>query len=252
MTNATPNNSKSRALAVQNTFLASLSASLILNAQNNPVFRSQLSTIFNGLRGPCSGKTDYHRYLDNKKLRLLSPLNLNTALEQAKWIKNELEHQTDAQALELLESWINDQPFEAPKQVVVGALAIAIPGITLGQFPKRKRMSVILKHGIRQKRKIAELSTKSINSLMLSALKKADFSPERLDPDLADWFYGDHNIKLFTADLLQMAEIKNDLKELGVSYSEIISEDEPAALALNPSINNFFAQHHWSLEEMAD
>lgn len=226
------------------------SLALIIAAEENKEFKKYLSKLIRDKNiKPKNYQISYN--VDNK-IKLLKPESVDIAFNQAEWlIKNIIPADTKEkkEALEVLASWISDQPLESPKQVVVGALAIAIPGITLGLFPSKKKMSVLISKNITNNKKVAQLSVQSSSGLIAKQLKQnPDIS--KLEPDTADWFLNERHIKLYSSDYEKFNQIIDDLKELSVAHEIIKENDEIVALAISPAINNYFSENYWDLTKL--
>lgn len=230
-------------------YYSSLAFALIASAEENVEFRKKFTYLLRN-NNVNNLKSAPNTILD-RKVKLLSALDTDTALKKSIWLMDRIlpaNNGKKTEALEILAGWVKDQPYESPRQLVVGALAVAIPGITLGKFPSKKRMSVLIAKHIVDSKKIAQLSVEAASGILAQQFKKNP-NLDQLEPDVADWFYGERTIKLFSADHEKFTQVMNDLKELSIFHEVLKDDNGIVALAISPAINNYFGEYYWDLEE---
>lgn len=110
------------------TYGGALSASLIAYAEQHHDFAHWLREVVSKL--PQLEKKIFIPDMP-ENIQMLVPADTNLAMQRTEWLIQNRE--TD-----LLASWVTDKPGENPKMIVVGVVVVAIPGITMGKFRRRK------------------------------------------------------------------------------------------------------------------
>lgn len=227
----------------------SLALNAILLAEHNQEFKKTIKANF-----AYTDAANYRIKLD-PKLQLLAPIDQVKAWARLDWLENriqarDLAESEDLQAL--MAAYVQDDRVEVPQMLVVGFAAIAIPGITLGLFSAKKKVNMMVRSDILRKvnlktsRHISRLSL----GLLQQSLNTAGGDTGKLDPDTADWFYGDKEIEFFRTGAETLTVIKDDMKELGVPVALYEDEKGPAIMALSPVVNGVIAERYYQLDKI--
>lgn len=140
-------------------------------------------------------------------------------------------------AVQILAAGVRDKTYESPSQIVVGVVGMAIPGPTLGKLFKKRIMDVFVTGSIAQKEKLASAVAQATHKALLSAVTLAGGEIKNIDPDMAEWFFGEKAIKIRYTDDKKINEIKKELNETNIPYGEIKYLDRTIALAASPAFN---------------
>jgi hypothetical protein len=188
---------------------------------------------------------------------ILAPPDTLCAYQRAEWLIKLLEKEKTRKnepALSLLFDFVNDDPAIVPKNLIVGVAATSIPGITLGKI-RRRVMNIILNSDFLKnctKLELAKKVTSASTGVLSPTLKKAKFSQKMLEPDIAEWIFGDRYVSFFAADEKELKKIKNDLIRSEILHSSTYSKGRPAVIALSPAANSEYVKNAWDLELLRD
>lgn len=234
-------------------YAVSLASSVLLYAQINLKFAANLKEKIKIL--PIMYKDIICPEIEAETM-ILFPESEETAEKRVDWLINQLAEKSIMQSEEaamLLQSWANSSA-NLQRQVIIGIVGLAIPGVTLGRISRRKTMSVVIREDLATE-KIAAL-TKTISQTSLDVFKiHLDLAGEnirQLEPDVADWFFGEREILFYKAKGREMESIKKTLVELGVPHSERNWCEKMAVLAVSPIANTKFAMMNWEIDPLMD
>lgn len=231
-------------------YAESLTKSLVLFAQSNKEFARELKRTILDLRFIGIG----NRVKIDKEIGILMPISFDDAMRRSRWLIQGISNGSlpgAKNAANVLTSWVSDCPIETPKQLVVGVLAIAIPGVTLGLFPKSKRMSFVIRRELALKKdlKLAKKITQLSHEILISSLDLAQGDIRRLEPEISDWFFGDKKISIYRASGQKMKEIKEDLSGQGIIFASSQQGSELDILAISPSVDSSVSETFWDLDK---
>jgi len=217
-----------------------LCLSLLLYAEKDRLFSEELKNtvrIFLKDEYPKGGGFDY----DDLNPLILMPKDRSSAVKRAWWlIDSEFQ-----EAKGMLSAFARDEFLERPqeRQLVVGVVRIAIPGITLGRLKIRKEMIIVIRKDIAGDLNI-ELAGKinqAGSGLLSEAIKRANNNIGRLEPEMGDWLFGDKETAFYSSGKEGMDDIKEDLGRLDIASFEVKDEKGTAVLAISPAVNQEYS-----------
>jgi hypothetical protein len=234
-------------------YSVALAHSLIAySARKDEKFARKFRKLINKLPEVSSDEAPSIQY---KSLDILAPSNNSIALRRAEWLTERLVENSlpgSKEAKHILTSWAGDRPLETPKQIVIGVTVGVIPGVTLGRLVKTVSMGIILNRNLAGKidYKMINKINQTSHGVLLGALEMSQGNIRKLEPDLADWFFGERNLRFYQASNRKIKNIKEELKSLGAIYSEVEKEGKAAVLAFSPAVNSYQAEVYWELERL--
>lgn len=182
---------------------------------------------------------------------LLIPGNRQTAFRRLEWLFDFEDYSGKEEALAVLASGIKDVPFEVPKQLVVGIAGIAIPGVTLGLISKKKKISFIARPELfKNKTEMAEAAVKAGHGLLKQALVSSGGQLEKLDPDIAEWFFGDRESEFLQGNREALDHAKKEIKDLNIPCEELEKSGQTALLAVSPALNDSYRDIRWRFDKL--
>lgn len=214
-----------------------LALSLLQYAKGNPHFASVLADMAKALPLPINLAPE----LDiSKPVNLLLPIDEAYAVERAEWlIPQLLENKLAgaASASRLLTTWANDPA--SRRQLIVGVVGVAIPGITLGYISRRLTMSIIVRQDqakqneLQLARQVSQVSLHLVSRSLRQAHGKAD----QIEPELADWFFGEQAMMFYQATAEQLKGIETELRRMDVPYAALNKGETTGVMAISPVVN---------------
>jgi peptidyl-tRNA hydrolase len=228
-----------------------LAMSLIIQAKKDKIFARELYEIVKKL-------TKVKKAIEKKSERravVLMPLNREYAMRRVNWLIPKIKNNEltgSEEAVQLLSSWAEIHEYSSPKQVVVGIVGLAIPGITLGIIKKKMKMSIIINRDIKNftKTELTEKVTQASHGILSQALVTAGGEVGKLEPEVADWFFGEKKIVFYKAQTKEVEKIEKELKNLEIIHQKEKIGDETAVLAISPVVNSFFQESFWEIEKI--
>ncbi len=183
-------------------------------------------------------------------IEILEPVDEYAATKRLEWIVNESKFAENNIAT--LISFVSTNEREEPKQIIVGITATDIPGLTLGRFKTKVFMTFLINSDLVSDRGIetTEKITQTSLQIFQNAMERANGDIRKIDPDTAEWFFGDKKISFYETKGEEIEKIKREIKELNIPYSEIKEKEETAFLAINPSFNGDNASLYWKLNPL--
>ena len=182
------------------------------------------------------------------------PHNDETATLKSNWLLERIRDNSitgSYSALAILKSWSNAKVYESPKAIVVGVVVVAIPGITMGRFSKRQSMAIIIRRNLTAKQnnlQLALMVAKSSHGVMQKAINMVHGNISKLEPEIADWFFGERNIVFYSGEAPQFQKIENELTSLGIIHASIEDENGAGVMAISPAVSSSSVEFHWGLE----
>ena len=177
----------------------------------------------------------------------LFPIDTETAAVRTWWLMQEitlLKPKKTEEAQAVLATWAKN--YEAPKDLVLGIVGLAIIGPTLGLIKKRKKgksqMKVILnQHELKQSQKyILDLILEASTGLLGNELAAVSGQANRLDPELADWLFAEHDTATSNATDREIQKILTDLQAESLPHFVTKRDNAISAIAIAPSVSYEF------------
>ncbi|RJR31574.1 hypothetical protein C4569_01285 [Candidatus Parcubacteria bacterium] len=228
-----------------------LAASLILFAKKNKKFcrhfRQQIKQINPRILFEVPIKME-------ENICLLVPEFEKFAYARADWLLNSLVKNNlpgSFYALNMLYSWGKHENFEVPKQIVVGVLALAIPGITLGRFTKRRKMAIIVSKNYDEISNVemSKYAAQASLGILSKAFDLAGGFLSEIEPEVADWFFMGRELSFYSASNVVVRDIAYEVSRLGAANYLVEAEDF-RFLAVTPVLNNFVLESKWKLRNL--
>lgn len=229
---------------------------LISFAHKNAVFARHLAQAIASIPGQKEyfAPHDDPNALDEK---ILAPKDLTDAIYRAQWLSKKLSEERfpgSTEATALLSNWMKDDPAESPKLLVVGVIVVAIPGITMGKFHRRKSMAVVIREETlkRSGSFVGKNISKATGGVLLKEVRFAGGALDKLEPDTADWFFGDRETEIYTASGEVLEEMEKEFRKVRIIHEKIQEDGRPIMIALSPSVNMETASSRWPLDPADD
>jgi len=183
-------------------------------------------------------------------IKILVPENSESAMKRARWLFRMVEEKKLPESREVamvLGAWARGESWEEPRQLVIGVVGVAIPGITLGKIKRRETLIVVAREDVAQTNGIAHKINQVCLSLLSRAFVAAENDIKNIEPEVGGWFFGNRDIDYYTASGKQMLKIKNDLSSLNVNFTSIENAEAPEVLAISPAVNST-CRVYWKLK----
>lgn len=185
-----------------------------------------------------------------EKIDIIMPEDEQSAIRRSEWFLARVREKEIAGALEaeqVMKEWVRDREWESPKQIVVGFVVVAIPGITMGKFSKkRSRMSVLIRNDVVQgttaipRTELTEKVSAAGQGVIFKTLIAAKGDLQKIPPETFEWFSGDRKQRFLKADRQQILRVKEELRDLRVINSAIFDEKGIAMVAMSPEVNESY------------
>lgn len=226
-------------------YTAALAEALIRYAEKDEIFAETLAQLIDERLKAFRSHADQNPAALGTCANLLLPENTDTAYRRALWLignitKDKPQAQKENPAAAKLTQWARKQTLPEPKSIIIGIMPGAVPGFTLGKIPKRNQLAVVIRNDM--EKKPSAFLARTVNRLTLSlvdkALERTGGNARKLEPDLADWFFGDKALALYTADADTLTDIAQELKSLRIPHT--VARDENGSistLAITPAVN---------------
>ncbi|MBI2023570.1 hypothetical protein HYT01_03350 [Candidatus Giovannonibacteria bacterium] len=205
-------------------------------------------------------------------MNILMPGDAHLALRRAEWLINELEEgkmSGSENARDMLLSYASAVPetseFQpAPiKNLVVGVIRIAIPGITMGRWKmkKEKPMMIVVRKGFAMRNSdlrsagadLAHYITQAAMGIIVCAFDMAGGNAQNLEPDTGDWFFGQRPMGFYVAKTDEnLAAMIEELKVLGITHTVVEDIFGTEVVAISPIVNNFYLALRWELKPFVE
>lgn len=175
--------------------------------------------------------------------RALIPEDDLSALRKAEWLLTMLREKNIPgylQAAELL-SMFAEKEWESPKQIVVGVIVVAIPGITMGKFfLKKKKMALIMRKDLSFNAEVVQKISETTHHVVLKSLSFSKGNVNKLEPETRDWFLGDRQLVFYKSGANEISRMEKELQGLGIICSSSPDEKGHAVLAVSPEVNGSY------------
>jgi|GEM_PF-3561678 len=233
-------------LSKKTSYATALAWSLIEYAKKNQAFAAALKEKISFLE-----KTDLQpeTAIKNNSFFLLEPKDEFSALKRADWLISKIS-QNEWPATKESRAVLQSQKMEQPKQIIVGIAATSIPGITLGKIQTKNCMAFLINNDFLKKTNNLNIGYKISQTCLdffQNELKKANNKIAKIEPETADWFFGEKKISFYAANNFELEKIKKELDDLDIAYSLVTQKNQIALVAISPSLNNEHAANHWDI-----
>jgi hypothetical protein len=130
----------------------------------------------------------------------------------------------------------------------VGVIPVGI----MGHTKMHEDMPILIREDLYEKEKdlVGELMVRASSSLSANAIMLANRDVSRLEPELADWFFGEKNIARFTGTDTELTSVMDELREKKILFSATYDETGPAVVALHPIVQSSFLELEHDLEHI--
>jgi len=228
-----------------------IARSLVQYAQTDKDFAIRFWQLLAGLNKIKAELINEYEHVD---VSIISPDCEYSSWKRAEWLLERIrkyENEETEAALKILSAWAESWSETNEKQVVIGIVGVAIPGITLGLVKRRRPMSVIIRQDIKEKSGIE--FAKRLAYITNELVAKASIAGNDnfgLDPDIADWFYHEKDIVLFAAGRNKLDSIPEELASLGIIHSVIEDDRGLALMAVSPAVGPHHYENSWGLAKL--
>lgn len=201
--------------------------------------------LFNAL-GSAKGNLEHAiKYKNISAIKALMPRDTEDAVLRMNWLLAALYNDRSEEALRAsntLLAWKKEQEENSPdpKQLVVGVIQVAIPGVTLGRIKRKKRKAMILIDKNIYADSNLKLS-KDINRTVLEmfemSLAEADNDIKNIEPETLEWFFGEKYISLYYAENSALDTIKNKFDSIKAPCAHLKENNAIKIIAISPVVN---------------
>jgi hypothetical protein len=181
---------------------------------------------------------------------LVLPTSTEHAIVRMLWLMLRLTSDSlpgAAQATDMLAAWAHEQQQPDRRQLIVGVVKVAIPGITLGRLSRKAdAMSVLLRPDVLHtaRRTLLNGTLKTVLNTFGQAMQLADGNLRNLEPEMLDWFLGEKDIAFYTAPPETLARAARELDQMDVPHAGAIDRHGYGILAISPAVSDL---HRWPL-----
>jgi hypothetical protein len=246
--------------------------SLILYAEENSIFASlftplvetqvaRLQKLYPSKAGEASSHFAFPAGLFDIEgaAALIMPDDVHNALRRTEWLLARLNEEClpgSARTVALFMAWANRaremRPKESPKQIVVGVVVVAIPGITMGKFHRKKNMSILVRSDLLSAPTVhlADECTRTSFDVFQRAVLLARGDMKKLEPEIADWFWGGREFAFYEGSGAELAHIRNELVRLGIPHSASEENGMITALAISPIVPRSRITSDWNIKPL--
>lgn len=258
-------------------YLKALAGSLLLYADETPHFAPRLNVLMNAFIG--SWRIPEKPIVAPSQLQLagkspaglpaatimLMPQSDTDATRRAQWLLRQIgsrawKHDQEAEtAMTLLRSWQQQYqgstgPESQPK-LVVGVIRVAIPGVTLGRVRRvHQQMPIIVERSAMNAlntRSMAQAAGEAALATFFHELAGAGGVTRRLEPDVADWFFGERALGFYQTEVGSLNAFASELERLGVPHATAWHEGTLALVAASPTVTGMHHLSRWGIESMS-
>jgi hypothetical protein len=86
--------------------------------------------------------------------------------------------------------------------------------------------------------------------IVLEALIRAGGNTKKFEPEVADWFFGERAIEVYTTNELTLRTIKKELAELSAVHYILEKKEQVVAVAISPVVNSLVQEIYWDIEQL--
>jgi hypothetical protein len=231
-------------------YLEATALTLLVYAERHPTFAgwfaAQLASV------PLPASAEAFRSAEPSRHggeAILLPRDDEAAQRRAGWLLERLRGggAGAVQASALLGWWAAANP--VPRQLIVGVIGLAIPGFTLGLIRRRETMRCVIRRDLAAHGPaLARLVSEATLGVVAQSLAAAHYDVRELEPEVADWFFGERAVSLYAADAATVARIAEDLGDLDVPRALVSEGGRAAALAMSPAVRDIGQYARWPVE----
>ena len=224
---------------ISQTYETRYAHALMVYAEHDSIFAAEFRTL---IRSYAFSDTYTLSSTEIQAPVWLMPTDSTTATRRAYWLLSELSRgalPASSDMRGLLSAWARDE-YE-PKNIVLGIVGVAIIGPTLGLIKRkeRDRMHVVITDTYTQdSKKVAEAVQHASLNLLAHELQKVHGEAYRLEPELADWFFGEKETVMYTASKNALQKIADELCEEHIPHAMYKKDSTLLSIALTPSVNS--------------
>ncbi|MEA3449415.1 MAG: hypothetical protein U9Q85_00310 [Patescibacteria group bacterium] len=225
---------------------ASMIGALIAYGESVHAFKQEFKTlILKNINPKESTQAENHF----KSSEIILPSSKINAFSRALWlVKNKELIPEEVQSA--LYSWAIAGEQSAPQQIVVGFVGVAIPGPTLGEISKKKKITMIMKKQAK-KPSTAELNEKIMAlglDIVSQSVAMAGGEMVNIEPDVSAWFFGERGLELYSAKENDFSRIKQEVKEVNLINSIAEYKGDELIMAISPSLNKDHLSSSWKMD----
>lgn len=231
----------------------SVARGLIGYAERDAAFRASLLALGSSFSPP---HTHVAPYFSNNQIGLVVPSDREGAIQRAAWLNRGIREgwlPEASAARALLATWRATQTQEEPKMVVIGHILGVIPPVGAGNIKRKRKLTLIVRENLVEEDAGGFVQTSARLSAEVIA-RTAQLSGGRwgeLEPETAEWLFGERIVTHFSADAETMGTIARDVRELGIIHAKEVDDDNRiAALAISPMANGEYLGLHYNLRAM--
>jgi len=229
-----------------------LADALLCYARNNERFAHTLLKLLKRL--PSSNQA-YPPLAAREGIQILIPSEAHAATRRAEWLISRIVENSipgAQKALAMLTAYAAEKPAEDSKQLIIGIVGFAIPGITLGYWDKKERMLIIVRRDLADNATfdVSRSVTQASIGVLQRAFEMAGGDARKLEPEIADWFFGERGITFCAADPAELSHIVYEVQSLDIIHSVMEKEAKPAVVAISPVINRSCERMRWKVKQL--
>ena len=176
--------------------------------------------------------------------------NERYAVRKTAWlIEQSQKHNVPAhqQVLDILYTWKQAQENPEPKAIILGLIMTDAPFGLVGQ-PKKKHhpMDIIISNTVytkTSKHSLAQTATTLSHEVLQKSILRAKGNIQDIEPELADWFFGEKKIVFHRTSLSVIKKLKKELQDLKASFAIQKKTENIECIAISPEVYLQDLQH---------
>ena len=169
------------------------------------------------------------------------PKDTQKARERSLWLLSEISiEEGECSAGRILKTW--QKTYEAPQDLVLGIIGLAIIGPTFGIINKKKKvdsLQILFSEDDLKKSSISghiNLAHSASMELISQSLELVDGDFHRLEPDLQYWFVSDRSLRLGVIRNRSLSSVTEELTKNGVLHCYHKDTGGMSAISISPSV----------------
>ncbi|MDX1535993.1 MAG: hypothetical protein R3346_04510 [Candidatus Spechtbacterales bacterium] len=228
-------------------YAETLAASLLMYAKKDKELSERLKYLIKNMNEIEIAEPPFEIRNDAE---ILMPYDTNSAIKRAEWLVDRIESNAIAggpKAGAMLKDWYSMEP----QLIVVGVAKVTMPGPSLGRIKKNKRVSIIIRKDITKKEeaRLADKAARVSLGIVSKALVVADGNASQLEPEISEWFFGERELNLYSAEKSELIKIEKELQNLDIIYSSL-NDNDPIMIAVSPAIHNAYQTELWDIKKI--
>lgn len=173
----------------------------------------------------------------------LLPATEDVARQRTIWLLEEFHRANPRQtvtAQAIFRHWLNQ--YQAPQDLVLGIVGLAIIGPTLGLVQKKKKrksqMRIVVSDAVCAESlpEIMQIAHNASTSLLGNTLATVGGNSNRLDPEFAEWLFVDQETRLYTLPTHTLTELNNMLTHDNLPHFTLQMDNKIKAIAVAPCV----------------